>query len=142
MRAYSQNLRQNIINAYNNKEGSYRQLAKRFCVSLSFIQTLIGRYQDTGSIEPLPHAGGNKPKLKSEHLEILKQLVQENNDATLENLCELLDAKVQVKVSRATMGRVLHQLQLNRRRRDIKIRNILQNKKKINLNINQFKFEN
>lgn len=127
MRAYSQNLRQNIINAYNNKEGSYRQLAKRFCVSLSFIQTLIGRYQDTGRIEPLPHGGGNKPKLKSEHLEILKQLVQENNDATLEKLCELLDAKVQVKVSRATMGRVLHQLQLTRKRRNTKIRNILQN---------------
>lgn len=127
MKAYSQNLRLNIIRAYNNKEGSYRQLAKRFCVSLSFIQTLIGRYQDTGRVEPLPHAGGNKPKLKSEHLEILKQLVQENNDATLEKLCELLNAKIQIKVSRATMGRVLHQLQVTRERRPTQINNVLQN---------------
>ncbi|MEO0970457.1 MAG: transposase [Cyanobacteria bacterium J06639_18] len=127
MRAYSKNLRQNIIDAYNNKEGSYRQLAKRFCVSLSFIQTLIGRYQHTGRVEPLPHAGGNQPKLKSEHLEVLKQLVQENNDATLDKLCELLKAKTQIKVSRATMGRVLNQLQITRKRKNPKINKVLQN---------------
>lgn len=126
MKAYSQNLRQKIIDAYNNKEGSYRQLAKRFCVSLSFIQTLIGRYQDTGRVEPLPHGGGNQPKLKNEHLEILKQLVQENNDATLEKLCELLNAKTQIRVSRATMGRVLHQLHITRKRTSIQINKILQ----------------
>ncbi len=127
MRAYSKNLRQKIIDAYNNQEGSYRQLAKRFCVSLSFIQTLIGRYQDTGRVEPLPHAGGNQSKLKREHLEVLKQLVQENKDATLDKLCELLNAKTQIKVSRATMGRVLHQLQINRKRRSIQINKILKN---------------
>ena len=127
MRAYSKNLRQNIIDAYNNKEGSYRQLAKRFSVSLSFIQTLIGRYQDTGRVEPLPHAGGNQAKLKREHLEILKQLAQENSDATLDKLCELLNAKTQIKVSRATMSRVLHQLQINRKRKSIKINNVVQN---------------
>ncbi len=75
---------QKIIDAYRNKEGSYRQLAKRFHVSLSFIQTLLGRYLDTGSLEPLPHGGGNQPKIKNEHLEILLKIVVENNDATLE----------------------------------------------------------
>ncbi len=116
MKAYSQDLRQKIINAYNNKEGSYRQLAKRFGVSLSFVQTLLGRYLDTGSLEPLPHRGGNQPKIKNEDLEIVRQLVAENSHATLEELCVLLESKTQIKVSRATMGRILQKLQLTRKR--------------------------
>ena len=55
MKAYDQDLRQKTINAFRNREGSYSKLAKRFHVSLSFVQTLIGRYLDTGTIELLPH---------------------------------------------------------------------------------------
>ncbi|MDJ0800937.1 MAG: helix-turn-helix domain-containing protein [Calothrix sp. MO_167.B12] len=82
MKAYDQDLRQKIINAFRSREGSYRELAKRFHVSLSFIQRLIGRYLDTGSIEPLPHRSGNPAKIKSEHYPIVQKLVEENNDAT------------------------------------------------------------
>lgn len=91
MKAYDQNLRQKIIEAFRNREGSYRKLAKRFHVSLSFIQTLLGRYLDTGSIEPLPHKSGNPPKIQEEHYPILQKLVEENNDATLEELCEQME---------------------------------------------------
>ena len=117
MKAYSQDLRQKIIDAYNNKEGSYRNLAKRFYVSLSFIQTLLGRYLDTGSIEPLPHGGGNASKIKDEHLETLYNLVAENNDATLKELCIQMESKTQLKISRAAMGRTLQKLQLTRKKK-------------------------
>ncbi len=40
MRAYSTDLRQKVIDAYENQEGSQRNLAKRFSVSLTFIQKL------------------------------------------------------------------------------------------------------
>jgi transposase len=70
MKAYSNDLRQKIINAYINREGSYRQLALKFNVSLSFVQTLINRYQDIGRVEPLPHGGGQKPKINHKNSEI------------------------------------------------------------------------
>ena len=38
MKTYSIDLRQKTIEAYQNQEGSQRQLAKRFKVSLSFIK--------------------------------------------------------------------------------------------------------
>jgi transposase len=41
--AYSIDLRQRILNAYEAKEGSQRTLAKRFQVSLSFVKRLIRR---------------------------------------------------------------------------------------------------
>jgi transposase len=71
MKAYSIDLRRKIIDAYKAEEGSYRQLAKRFRVSLSFVQTLLKRYKDTGTVEPLPHSGGRQLKLNSENLALL-----------------------------------------------------------------------
>jgi transposase len=37
MKAYSLDLRQKIVTAYDNQEGSLREIAKRFKVSLSFV---------------------------------------------------------------------------------------------------------
>ncbi|MEH1834784.1 MAG: transposase [Nostoc sp.] len=73
-----------------------RKLAKRFHVSLSFIQTLLGRYLEIESIEPLPHKSSNPPQIKEEHYPILQKLIEENNDATLKELCvkmELLSSE-------------------------------------------------
>lgn len=70
MKTYLNDLRQKIINAYIKREGSYRKLALKFGVNLSFVQTLINRYQDINRIEPLPHGGGQKPKINDKHSEI------------------------------------------------------------------------
>ena len=116
MKAYSIDLRRKIIDAYKAEEGSYRQLAKRFRVSLSFVQTLLKRYKDTGTVEPLPHSGGRQLKLNSENLALLAELVKEDNDATLDELGEKLSEKTQVRVSRATLGKLLQKLQLTRKK--------------------------
>lgn len=116
MKAYDLDLRKKIINAFCNKEGSYRKLAKIFNVSLSFIQKLIGRYLDTGTIEPLPHKSNNPAKIKEEHYQILRKLVLENNDATLEELCIKMEQKTKLKVSRSAMSRTLEKLQITRKK--------------------------
>ncbi len=117
MKAYSIDLRQKIVDAYNNQEGSYRQLAQRFRVSLSFVKRLLKRYKDTGKIEPKPHGGGQRPKLKPQQLETVRQLVEEDNDAILEELCSSFYQKTQLQVSRATMGRIVEKLNLTRKKK-------------------------
>ena len=116
MKAYSRDLRQKIVDAYNNKEGSYRQLAKRFRVSLSFVQNLLKRYREVGTLEPKPHGGGQTPKLTPEQRALVPQLVAEDEVATLDQLCERLEQRTGVRVSRATMGRILKHFQLPRSR--------------------------
>ena len=44
MKAYSLDLRQKIIDVYEQEEISQRQLAKRFRVALSFIVKLLRQY--------------------------------------------------------------------------------------------------
>ncbi len=55
MKAYSTDLRQKVVDAHNNEEGSQRQLAKRFSVSLSFVQSLLKRFRFCGTVEAKPH---------------------------------------------------------------------------------------
>ncbi|MDJ0676987.1 MAG: transposase [Calothrix sp. MO_167.B42] len=115
MKTYSDDIRQKIIQSYINREGSYRELARRFSVSLSFVQTLIHRFQDTGTVDPLPHRGGKKAKINDSHTHILNKLIAENNNATIEELCELFYIKTQTKVSESTMRRGLRKLGLTRK---------------------------
>ncbi|TYQ24203.1 transposase, partial [Pseudanabaena sp. UWO311] len=50
MSAYSLDLRQKILNAWQNKENTQRGLAKRFKVSLSFVRDFLRRYRETNEI--------------------------------------------------------------------------------------------
>lgn len=110
MKPYPIEFRQKIIQIYENEKTSIRKLAQRFQVSKSFIQKLLKQYQETGSIEPFPQGGSPPPRIPQEELITLIEIIEANNDATLEELCELFLEKTEIKVSRATMGRVTLQL--------------------------------
>ncbi|MEP0755468.1 IS630 family transposase [Trichocoleus sp. Lan] len=112
MKAYSIDLRQKIIEVYQREEISQRQLARRFGVALSFIAKLLKQYRQTQEISPKPFNGGVKLKLTPDKLEVLANLIEDNNDATLEELCSLLKAKTDITISRATMGRMSQRLKL------------------------------
>lgn len=116
MRAYSVDLRQKIMDAHNQQEGSQRQLAKRFRVSLTFIESLLKRYRTDGTVEPRPHGGGRSAKLSLEQEAVLATLVEEDNDAILVELCDRLEQRVGVRISRATMGRIVQKLKLTRKK--------------------------
>ena len=67
-------------------------------------------------MSPKPHGGGAKPKLNTQQLPVVTQLVEQDNDATLEELVTQLQERIGVKVSRATMGRVVQKLNLTRKK--------------------------
>lgn len=116
MKAYSNDLRQKIVETNKRERESIQQTAKRFDVSYSFAWKLIKGYQQTGLVNPKPHGGGAKPKLNSSQLGVVAQLNEQKNDATLEELVIQLEETTGVKVSRATMGRVILKLKLTRKK--------------------------
>lgn len=99
-----------------SKTDRARQLAKRFRVSLSFIENLLKRYRRDGTVEARAHGGGRAAKLSIEQEMVLFTLVEEDNDAILIELCERLEQRVGVRVSRATMGRIVQKLKLTRKK--------------------------
>lgn len=110
MKPYSVDFRQKIIEVYEQENISIRNLAQRFKVAKSFIQKLLKQYRESGDINPQVQGGQPPIKIQREQLITLIEIIESNNDATLEELCELLKEKTGITVSRSTMGRVTLQL--------------------------------
>jgi len=113
MKAYSQDLRKRILETVQRGDGTLRQIARRFLVSVSFVTRLLQLHRSTGSLEPRPHGGGNPAVLGPEDLEQLRQLVRQQPDATLEELHQRLGAWC----SLMTISRALHKLGLPRKKK-------------------------
>jgi transposase len=88
-------------------------VADLFGVSRSFLQKLLRRHEDGDSITPQARGKGPAPTLGQEELHRVAQLVREHADATLEELCNLLEAGKGPSVSLATMCRALQTLGLS-----------------------------
>jgi transposase len=117
MKTYSTDLRQKVIDAYKNGEGSLRVIAKRFSVSLNFVWSLWARYKQTGSVEPKPHGGGRAPTIDTKGLEVLRQLVHQHSDATLVELRERFVRKTNIEVSVSAISRALKKLNITRKKK-------------------------
>lgn len=117
MKPYSLAFRRKIIKAYEDEGVSQRKLASRFSVAPSFIQKLIKQYRETDSVAPKVRTQQTAPKLNNEHLTTLHRLVEERNDATLEELRDRLVAEAGVDVSRSTVDRALDKLGLTLKKR-------------------------
>lgn len=112
MKAYSIDFRQKILDTYHTEPISQKAIAKRFSVALSFVQKLLKQYRETKNITPRTDRCGVKGKLNAEQLLILAQLIEVNNDATLEELRYLLYGKIGFSVSRATIARMIKLLDI------------------------------
>ncbi len=88
MGPYSMDLRERVSAVIDEGEGSQRQVAKRFRVSVSFVTRLIQRRREAGTLAPKAHGGGPRPALGFPERVRLAMLIVETPDATLKQLKE------------------------------------------------------
>ena len=86
MAPYSLDLRERVAAAVDHGEGSQREIARRFRVSLSLIVRLLQRRRAAGTLAPRPHGGGPRLALNRRDQQRLRRLVKKQNDATLKQL--------------------------------------------------------
>ena len=115
MSAYSRDLRQRVIDTVERKEGSLRQIASRFLVSISFVTRVLRLHRDTGSVDPRPHSGGRPAALGPADLRRLRELIADQPDATLEELRQRLG----VACSMMAISRALRKLKITRKKKDL-----------------------
>ena len=108
MRPSSSDLRERGAAAIDDREGSQRQIARRFRVSLSFVARLLRHRHQTDFLDPPPHGGGHRPALDEADLERLRQSVKDRPDVTLEELRQRLG----VPCSLTSIWRALRTLDL------------------------------
>jgi transposase len=113
MKPYSMDLRQRVAAAVDQQEGTLGQIARRFYVSVSFVLRLLRHRRQTGSLQPKPHGGGHPPALDAAALQRLRRLVEEQPDATLEELRQRLG----VPCSLMALWRALRKLGITRKKK-------------------------
>jgi transposase len=115
MKAYSLDFRQKILDTYLQGGISQRQLAKRFCVSLSFVEKLLKQYKETQSIAPKLRTKQTSTKLNLEQLNILQEIVEAKNDATLSEIRLIIEEKTGITIGISTVDRMLRKMKIPRK---------------------------
>jgi transposase len=113
MTPYSEDLRQRVVGTIQRGDGSVRQIASRFLVSVSFVVRLLHLHRTTGSVEPRRHGGGNPAVLGPEDWERLRELIRQQPDATLKECRQRLG----LSCSLMTISRALSKLGLPRKKK-------------------------
>jgi transposase len=116
MKSFSIDLREKIVAAHLVDKISIRKVAAQFNVSTSVVQKLVKQQQVEGNLQPKQRGKPQFSHLTNAETE-LRELVAENHDATLVELCELFAAKTEHWVSRTAMGAALQKLGLNRKKK-------------------------
>ena len=89
----SLDLRERILAAYDQKEGTREEVARRFRVSLGLVKKLLQQRRHTGDLRPRHRFSGSKPKLVQSHQQQLRQLLARKPDLTLEEMRQALAAQ-------------------------------------------------
>jgi len=118
MKAYSLDFRQKILDTYLQGGISQRQLAKRFCVSLSFVEKLLKQYKETQSIAPKLRTKQTSTKLNLEQLNILQEIVEAKNDATLSEIRLIIEEKTGITIGISTVDRMLRKMKISPKKHD------------------------
>ena len=116
MQAYSLDLRERVVAAYENGVETILEVAGRFEVSDSFIKKLLHRKRTTGDIAPIGHRGGQPKRLSEKHRKWLLKTVLAQPDITLGELQERLLGEKNLAASVPTLCRELRALNLRRKK--------------------------
>jgi len=84
MEALSQDLRDRVVAAWQRGEGTKRELAKRFKLGERSVHRIMARWEATGSTAAQNPGGDRRGKFNSDSREALRQMHEEEPDATLE----------------------------------------------------------
>ena len=107
--AYSQDLRDRVIDAVVRGEMSRRAAAARFGVSESSAIKWVQRFERSGSRAASKMGGYLRPRLEP-HREFLEALRAEKSDITLQALCDRLLAERGARADTAMMSRFFRRI--------------------------------
>lgn len=112
----SVDLRERVVEAYKNKEGTTRELADRFRISSGTVSNWTRQAEERGTLEPLSPPGRPSFWQKDER-NALREQMKKTPDATLEQVAEMLAPKFGRLFGKSVLSRQLAKLGLTRKKR-------------------------
>ncbi len=115
MRAYSQNLRHQVLRAVEEGK-SHAQIIEGFHVSRATIKRYVKQQRETGNVLQRPIPG--RPARIATALQMgVQELLEAYPDASQHDYCQWWEAEHGMPVSRASMSRAIHALGWTRTKR-------------------------
>ena len=111
-KAYSDDLRRKLLEAHDRGEGSLRELAQRFGVSVAWAWKISRQRKQTGQMERIEQRHGPCSRITAEVQGKIRRLVKQQPEATLVELQQRLWAGERIRISLQHLWRVLHRLGL------------------------------
>lgn len=114
--AYSQDLRDRVIDAVEKEGMSRRAAARRFGICESVAVKWLQRYTDTGHREPVG-TGGHRPSKLKPHRDFIDAVLKDKPDITLEALGMRLLAERGVTADTSMLSRFLRREGMTHKKR-------------------------
>jgi transposase len=105
-RTTSLDLRERILAAYDEGEGTREDVARRFRVSLGMVKKLLQQRRHTGSIAPRHHLAGRKPRIVQVHQRQMRTLLGQKPDLTLQELRNALGLECSLQAIHVVLGKM------------------------------------
>jgi transposase len=115
MRPLSPDLRERILDALLSGQ-TRKQVAQRFCVSLSSVQRLKKCWTEHQHLDPKPIPGRQRAVNQNQAAE-LKEMLATQNDWTLERLAQAWEQHSGTAISTSALHRNLHWLDYSYKKR-------------------------
>jgi transposase len=106
MSTTSLDLRERILAAYDNQEGTRAEMADRFRVSLALVKKLLQQRRHTRDIAPRHRFSGRKPMIVATHRSQLRALLAKQNDLTLKELRGAAGLKCSLQAINVVLGKM------------------------------------
>jgi transposase len=117
-------VRERVVVAHREGKGTYEQLADMFKVGRATVNRWMRLHRETGSLEPKP-LPGRAPKLDERGRALLRELVDQDSDATLAELGKLLDERLGVKLVPSAIFKVLAKMGITRKKKTSTPRSVI-----------------
>ena len=114
---YSQDLRKRAVNAYLSGDATYEEVAERFAIGPATVNRWVSRQRTKGSLDPDPMGGDRHSKFDNAAEARLAAMVEEDIDATRDELVKKVRDELGLNVSGSAIQRALQRLGLTRKKR-------------------------
>ena len=115
--AYSVDLRRKVVQACERGAASQAEVARFFGVSLSFVEKLLRLHRRTGALEPDRKRASRPAQIDAATCAQVQRWLQEQNDLTLAEVADRLQAQCGLCVSTSCVWRLMQRLHMRRKKR-------------------------
>lgn len=113
---YSLDLRERVIRAVDESPLTVEEIAEQFNVSDRTIYKWLAQRKAERTLAPKPHAGGRACSVDAPGEELLGQMVEAQNDRTLDEYAQAYLQERGVRLSRSALQRAMVRLNLPRKK--------------------------